>query len=293
MKKLLFAFFLLVLCIPSTVFANGAGLPAFFRINGKTAISNPLQTFGITAQSFLIPQDYAPESYQVNDPMTFAIDTSVLQTVITPNFLKNTKFMWDFGDGRKADGLTNTHTYTKKGTYILVLTIDVYVNPGDPPTQFIDSYLINVLPAKNYKGLPQSVLKVNGQQVTSNTKKLVNANFDNPISFDASESQSSAPIVQYLWNFGDGQTSTSPKVMHTYKNQYFDTVVLRVRDKNGFISDSFIGLKDDKTAQPAGGLPPPNLDLTSSSNNSMLFILFAAIVIFIVVIIVLVKKYKK
>jgi hypothetical protein len=241
---LLFAVFFF---IPTITYANGAGLPAFFMINGKTAIPNPLQTFGITSQSFLIPQDYAPERYEVNKPISFSIDKTVLQTVITPDFLQNTKFMWDFGDGAKAEGYDNTHVYTKKGTYILVLTINVYVNPGDPPTQFIDSYLINVLPDQNYKGLPQAIIKVNGEQVTSNTKKLVNANFANEIIFDATDSKSSAPIVAYLWNFGDGQTSTSPKVTHTYKDQYFDTVVLRVRDKNGFFSDSFIGLKDDKT----------------------------------------------
>jgi hypothetical protein len=279
-KSFLFLFILFV--FPTITYANGAGLPAFFKINDQTAIANPLQTFGITAQSFLIPQDYAPEKYEVNKPIHFSIDKKVLQTVITPEFLQNTTFMWDFGDGTKADGYENTHTYTKKGTYILVLTINVSVNPGDPPTQFIDSYLINVLPDQHYKGLPQAVIKVNGEQVTSNTKKLVNANFADEISFDATDSKSSAPIVAYLWNFGDGQTSTSPKVTHTYKDQYFDTVVLRVRDKNGFFSDSFIGLKDDKAIRA-----------NSHPSSIFLFIILGIAILVGAIVTLLIRKKRK
>ncbi len=244
MKKIsVLLFFMLIFIFPNRIYANGAGLPAFFKINDKYAISNPLQAFGITASSFLIPQDFAPENYIVNHPIHFQVDETQLQTVIPQDFLKKTKFSWDFGDGTKADDLENSHTYTKIGSYILVLTINVYeADTSQAPTQFIDSFLMNILPENGNYTLPQAVIKVNKQQVIDPLNKPINIDYNKPITFDASSSTADGKIIDYIWNFGDGQTSTKPIVTHTYTNQYSNIVVLRVKDTNGFISDAFVGL---------------------------------------------------
>jgi PKD repeat protein len=69
------------------------------------------------------------------------------------------------------------------------------------------------------------------------------------VSFDASSSTDNRGIASYLWNFGDGTTSTSVVVSHTYNtpgsypvtltvtdyfnNQHIDTVTVAVGDSDG------------------------------------------------------------
>ncbi len=252
MKKTLVLLIALFFFFPQTVFANGAGLPAFFKINGKLSMSNPLQTFGITAQSFLIPQDFAPENYIVNKPINFEIDETQLRSMIPDEILKNVTYAWDYGDGNKAEGLKHTHTYSRIGSYILVLTINIHTNDPGAPTQFIDSFLLNILPDKNYKGLPQAIIMVDGKEVKDPLNTIQDVNFNNPVSFDASSSKAGdLRITSYLWNFGDGSTSTKQTTTHIYsKENGEEVVVLRVKDANGFISDAFVGLKNNPKIAP-------------------------------------------
>jgi PKD repeat protein len=248
MKIILFFLLFIVtgFLYPVSAYANGAGLPAFFKINGTLAVSNPLQQFGITASSFLIPQDLAPENYILKEPIQFEIDQTPLQSVIPPELLKKTTYTWDFGDGIKAEGLHNTHTYNKIGSYILILTINIYEEGATNPTKFVDSFLINVIPHKEYKDLPKSVILLNNKQINGTKNTFEDLNFSNQVTLDASQSKSSSKITQYLWNLGDGQTSTQPIVTHKYKKDtYFQTVVLRVKDSNGFISDTFVGIRNN------------------------------------------------
>jgi len=258
MKKILSVFLVAFLLLPEMALANGAGLPAFFKVNGKLSTPNPLQIYGITAQSFLIPQDFTSENYVVDKPIDFEIDKAPLQTVIPEDLISNTKFSWDFGDGNKAEGLKNSHVYKKIGSYILILTINVYTDPAQPPTQFIDSFLLNIMPNKNYNKLPKAIIKINDKQLKSPYDKTQNINFNYPVYLDAGQSVAlSSEIVQYLWNFGDGETSSDPVTTHIYKTrQNYDTIVLRVKDKNGFISDAFVGLNNDTSVKPSTSKNP-------------------------------------
>lgn len=246
-KKILVIFFMIIFLWPKNVFANGAGLPAFFEINGKLAISNPLQAYGITASSFLIPQDLAPENYLINQTIDFKVDEPKLQVVIPEDTLKNAKYLWDFGDGSKAEGLKNTHQYSKEGSYILILTINIYTQNSQTPIQFIDSFLLNILPDGNFNKLPQAVIRMNGSAVKDSLKNgATEVNFADPVTFDASDSKiGSSPVIEYMWNFGDGQTGNGPKLIHKYSNKDFITVVLRIKDRDGFISYAFVGLENN------------------------------------------------
>lgn len=244
MKQCLFWVFLF-LTLPAPVLANGAGLPAFFSLNGKLAITNPLQAYGITASSFLLPQDFAPENYVVNQPITMEVDLSQLQSVIDPQYFKNTEFSWDFGDGTQATGLKNSHTYTKIGSYILLLTINIRSGYGGEPTQFLDSFLVHILPSGDFTDLPQAVITVNSVPVRDPLKQSVDANLDGMVSFDASASKApGSSIVEYLWNFGDGQSGSKSSLTHTFSGQNNATVVLHIKDTNGFTSDAFVSLKN-------------------------------------------------
>ncbi len=245
MKKIILLLLILFLFNPQSVKANGAGLPPFFKINGTLANPNPLQAYGITASSFLIPQDLAPENYNVNEAIAFEIDETALKPVVGDT-LKRVEYAWDFGDGTKSDGLKNSHTYTKTGSYILILTINLYTQNNHIPTQFVDSFLIHVVPYKNYNTLPTALIKVNGKVVEDPLTETLDIDLSSPIAFDASDSHSSSEIVEYIWNFGDDQTATKKTITHTYDQVYYVTAVLRVRDKSGFIGESFVEMRNKK-----------------------------------------------
>jgi hypothetical protein len=249
---------LLLLLTGQAVHANGAGLPNFFRINNRFAITNPLQELNIPASSFLIPQDFAPDDYPVNEPITFSIDEELLGSAFSPGFIKSTQYSWDFGDGTRASGLTNTHSYAKIGSYILVLTIDITSDPAQRPTQFIDSFLLHIVPEVPYAKFPKAAITVNGQHVkqdptTKTFKDLFYLDFRQKATFDAGGSKAGgAPIREYLWNFGDGTTGDGKTVSHLYSfDMYYATVLLRVRDADGFFTDTYIGLQNNPEAAKA------------------------------------------
>lgn len=231
------------------VYANGAGLPAFFKVNGQLSKPNILQLYGITAQTFLIPQDFAPENYLVNSLINFEVDETPLYQVFPSQAFRNIKYSWDYGDGSKAQGLKNTHSYSKIGSYILVLDIDIYTEVDQPPTKFIDSFLLNIVPDLNFKYLPKAVIKVDGMRATNPNTREIDLSFSKKISFDSSLSTPKEGIIEYLWNFGDGTTSTGKSASHKYSDNSFKTVVLRVKDSNGFISDDFVGLQNTPPAK--------------------------------------------
>ncbi len=282
-------FFLLFLYFfflsPTATYANGAGLPAFFTINDKLATSNPLQMYGITASSFLIPQDFAPEQYLVNQSIHFAIDESQLKTVIAEDYLLKTKFVWDYGDGDKAEGLVNDHAYKHIGSYILKVTINVYSTDAAAPTQFIDSFLVNVIPEENFHNFPQAVITINGKQVKDPTKEILDFNYDEPITFDSTKSQvPSSSIVEYLWNFGDGQTSNQSVVKHKYDNKDFKVVVLQVKDTNGFLSDGFVSFTDSSHLKQ---------NVTSPITKQILFIIIGAVGLVILIVSIVLFRFSK
>jgi hypothetical protein len=287
MKKICIFFCIFFLLSQNKIYANGAGLPPFFKINGKYSVSNPLQQFGITAQSFLIPQDFTQDNYHVNQPVSFEVDQSQLVPVIGLVNLKNTKYLWDFGDKAKAEGLKNSHTYKKIGSYILVLTINIYDSQDQQPTQFIDSFLLNILPEKGQYTLPQAVLKIDNREVKNPLEGPFEVNLSHAISFDASNSRvNSSKPVAYIWNFGDGQTSTEQVTNHKYSDQFTKVVVLRIKDSNGFISDGFAELTE--SAYGDVQYSSPISDITSN----LKYIIGAAVILFIIFVF-LVLKFKK
>jgi PKD repeat protein len=119
-------------------------------------------------------------------------------------FTTNT-YTWDFGDGTTYTGMfPPTHIYPASGAYYACLTV---ANPATGcNTTFCDSvrtgFIVNPWGcAASYWATPDSV----------SAAGTVNYNF-----FDASWFIS--PTVTYLWDFGDGTTSTLQNPQHTYTN---------------------------------------------------------------------------
>lgn len=121
----------------------------------------------------------------------------------------DTSFLWDFGDGTRliAGPGPVTHNYQAAGTYRISLTVrdTMYCNVGDPVT-------------KEYNLAP-----------------LVVARFELPngcAPYTAAIQNTSIAGQTYLWDFGDGTTSTDKTPVKVYPNPGTYLVTLTVTDPN-------------------------------------------------------------
>lgn len=244
MKKVLRLFIaitLLLFSLPSQAGAHLAGQPPFFLMNGKYSGFYPV--YSTSLSNFPLPQDMAPETYVVHQPITSEIDTRVLP--FPPDVVAQTSFSWNFGDGITASGLKNTHAYTKPGSYLLTIHAD-YKGYSDPNTKpLLQAVLLNVVPTKAYK-LPQAHISVNGQVVHDPQNDTFSIPTGNKITLTADKSiTGSVPIVSYFWDLGDGRKSTQKTVSVSYQDtQAYVFPMLRVKDKNGFISDTYVQIEN-------------------------------------------------
>lgn len=231
----------LFLLFPTATFAHLAGQPPFFKINGRYSNLYPVPTTSLT--DFSLPQDLAAENYVVNQPLNFEMVTDMLP--VPKDIVAQSHFFWNLGDGTKASGLTNTHAYSKAGSYLL--TIDAQA-PGDPKPQLLQSVQFNILPNVAYK-LPQAIIKVNGKSSKDPLTDVLHANFNSEVQFDASATkQGSGNIVSYFWDFGDGNSASGIKASHSYASDLTQTfVVLRTKNADGFIVDNYVEVDNQNT----------------------------------------------
>jgi hypothetical protein len=279
MKKVTVGFFLFlftIACPLSTVSAHLAGQPPFFIINN---FYSNLYTVPLTSlNNFPLPQDQAPNSYLVGQTLNMKLDEKVLPA--PPEVIEKTKFTWDFGDKTpKGSGLSNTHVYSKMGSYILT----IYADDGSVPTpQLLESALINIIPEKNYK-LPQAVIKVEGQSSKDPLTDVLHFPLDQNLHFDATSSTDpEGKIVSYFWDFGDQQSGTTATAQHSYpKDQTQIFVVLRVTDSKGFISDNFVELENGKfvAGENSQNSPAPTAKTASGVNKLPLIALAACLLL--------------
>ncbi len=86
---------------------------------------------------------------------------------------------------------------------------------------------------------------------------------DTSFTFDASDSFSTKGIVSYLWDFGDGTTSSEMRVDHTYEKPGRYTVTLTVTDKAGKTSA--------KTQTVDVNPPKPTVENIKVEDNNLIF----------------------
>ncbi len=101
-----------------------------------------------------------------------------------------TGWNWTFGDGATSALETPTHTYATSGTFNV--TLEVTTNNGCTHSVTLP-VIVNPLPVANFT--------------------FVNACFNSTLQFTQT---ASANTTTYLWNFGDGATSTLPNPTHQY-----------------------------------------------------------------------------
>lgn len=110
-------------------------------------------------------------------------------------------YEWDFGDGDTGTGVTVDHVFYDKGVYSVTLVVTDSTGATAARTQGVE--------ALNYA--PIAIFTANVYAIT----------VDDPVWFDASDSyDTDGEIVEYLWDFGDGETDEGVSVSHAYTSAH-------------------------------------------------------------------------
>ncbi len=129
-------------------------------------------------------------------------------------------YEWNFGDGDTGQGSLVDHVYTEEGVYVVSLTVTD--NDGAINTDWVLVDVTTVL------GSPTAVINVD----STNVFLGFSLNFDGSNSFDTDGN-----IINYEWNFGDGDTGQGSLVDHVYTEEGVYVVSLTVTDNDG-LTDS-------------------------------------------------------
>jgi len=120
-------------------------------------------------------------------------------------------YSWDFGDGETSTEANPSHVFTRSGSFTVKLTATNSNGCTDVFTM-TEPVVINP-PVGSINELPQEGCA--------------------PLSWDFTSSvTASEPIASYLWNFGDGETSTDQNPTHIFQAGTFD-ITLRVTTVSG------------------------------------------------------------
>lgn len=165
------------------------------KVNYITVYGNPTVDFDATPKTGCYPLN-----------VSFA-DRSIAGSGNIANW------QWDFGDGNISNLQNPTHVYLNTGAYNVSLTV------------------------KNTNGCSSTLNKFNlikiGQGAKADFANTIPPACDVPAVVNFTNMSTGTNIVSYLWNFGDGQTSSLPNPSHTYSRAGIYTVKLIARNASG------------------------------------------------------------
>jgi len=126
-------------------------------------------------------------------------------------------WLWDFGDGSISEEQNVTHNYSVPGNYNLTLTVtDNNGLTSVPRSEWITVfYFIDSPPNASFEYIPIVNITTNTEIQFNDTSTTY---FDTP----------SQVIVDYFWDFDDGNTSNLKNPKHTYDEPGYYYVQLTV-----------------------------------------------------------------
>jgi PKD repeat protein len=148
-------------------------------------------------------------------PTIIEVGDSVVLTSLSTNSPDTEE--WSFGDGDTASGSEVTHTWDAEGTYLLTLTAANSAGT-DSTTATVDVVA----------ELPAPVARIGAFDASPSVGEPT-------VFFDAS-----IDATSWLWDFGDGVTSTAPDPIHTFATAGQKLVTLAVANRNGSDSTSVL-----------------------------------------------------
>lgn len=166
---------------------------------------------------------------------------------------------WDFGDGLTGSGPRVEHVYVQPGLYNVMLTVT-------DERDLTDTVGIQV--RVDETAIPPAPDQPPVAVITAPAQGLLNE----PILFDAANSQSTNPIVSFAWQFGDGSQADAVRVAKIYNAPGMYNVTLTLTDDQGLQSAATqLILIVAPTPTPSASLeatptppPPPTLMPTAT-----------------------------
>ncbi len=180
------------------------------------------------------------------DKLTVAFTNQTPDAKGTPATSLN--YTWDFGDGTPQSNLfAPTHTYTVPGTYSVTL-IAGNTATSCSNTATLSNYIhIIAPPATDFKVEPDTVITIPNYR------------------FSFADESTGEP-VKWLWNFGDGSTSSSRNPAHTYADTGRYTVTLITSNASGCQSSR---IRHVAVTGTPGQLYVPNAFIPTSATEEL------------------------
>ncbi len=168
-------------------------------------------------------------------------------------------YAWDFGDGSVSDEADPTYTFDTVGTYNVILTVADNEGLTDMATVIIQ------------------VTEPGGNQAPVAMAEATPINGDAPleVNFTGSNSTDDVGVISYLWDFGDGGTSTEADPTHIFNSPGMYTVELLVTDGEGLVDSDEVTIQ--VTESSGNQAPVAMVEATPISGNAPLEVTFTGI----------------
>lgn len=179
----------------------------------------------------------------VGVPVVFTDSSSIGAGTIT-------KWYWDYGNGQRDTLTTNsprTVNYAVPNTYIVKLVVEG--SGGCKSIAFTKNVVIRAKPIADFT-LPIICLPAGTGQFTSTVSST-----DNP-----------QPTYNYLWNFGDGTTATTPNPSHQFTGTGPFNIQLSVTSSYGCITDTTKALTTIYARPTASFIAPAEICLGDTAS---------------------------
>lgn len=223
---------------PSHTYNNPGSFDVSLTVTGTHSTKTETKTSYINITSEPIDP---PIASFIAQPTSGIVPLKVIFTSTTKGAITNQT--WNFGDGNSGRGSAVEHTYTQPGTFTAILTA---TGPGGNDST---SQIIKV----------RAACQAAFDFTPKNGEPPLEVNFDN---------QSTA-CQSYLWDFGDGTTSTeiSPSHVFTPANTYVITLTATGTDNSDLMTKTVtvgdIGCYF--TAEPTSGFRPLSVEFEAEN----------------------------